>query len=479
MISAAEMRRLLVDGGFADSTARGFADALAALGPPSSGDRPDAFEHEAAEIGRVCRTGRELLDRLPLRSTRVAAERAAGDAVVRAMAEASRRFFRARRALIYDRLTVHRTQPLRLEELAAKGADLLPGILPNAAELARESERLQMDKDGLELHQGLFFSELLSDPSIGLHLCAAMLRPTPRALALQAEFERTGRVDLGAAYVEVAGEVAYVELRHPKYLNAEDDETLPAHETACDLVLLHPGVKMGVLRGGVIEHPRYQGRRIFSAGLNLTRLYHGKISFLFYLVRDLGFVNKLYRGLLTDPEGLNPDELANGPERTLEKPWVAVVEGFAIGGGCQLLLVMDYVIAESGAYCNLPARKEGIIPGCANLRLPRLVGERAAREAIMFDRAFQVDHADAAGLVNQVCPRERIDEAIRECTANAIGSGMVSASGNRKALRVQAEPLDTFRAYMATYTGEQAFCHLSEQLIENLRKHWRAAERRL
>ena len=44
------------------------------------------------------------------------------------------------------------------------------------------------------------------------------------------------------------------------------------------------------------------------------------------------------------------------PETTLEKPWIAVVDGFAIGGGCQLLLVVDYVIAESGAYFNLPAR---------------------------------------------------------------------------------------------------------------------------
>ena len=51
------------------------------------------------------------------------------------------------------------------------------------------------------------------------------------------------------------------------------------------------------------------------------------------------------------------------PERTLEKLWVAVVDKFAIGGGCQLLLVVDYVIAETGSYFNLPARKEGFLPG--------------------------------------------------------------------------------------------------------------------
>ena len=62
----------------------------------------------------------------------------------------------------------------------------------------------------------------------------------------------------------------------------------------------------------------------------------------------------------------------------IEKPWLAVVESFAIGGGCQLLCVMDRVIAEPGAYFNLPASKEGFIPGSANLRLPRLAGIQGA-----------------------------------------------------------------------------------------------------
>ena len=52
---------------------------------------------------------------------------------------------------------------------------------------------------------------------------------------------------------------------------------------------------------------------------------------------------------------------------------------------------MDYVIAETDSYFALPARKEGIIPGCANLRLPRFVGERIAREAIFFNRTFPAD----------------------------------------------------------------------------------------
>jgi thioesterase DpgC len=76
-------------------------------------------------------------------------------------------------------------------------------------------------------------------------------------------------------------------------------------------------------------------------------------------------------------------------------------------------------------------------------------------------------------------PRPEIDQAVRDCVANAIGSGMVSAGANRKAMRVQAEPMDQFRSYMATYARDQAFCHLSEQLVRNLERHWNAKERKL
>jgi thioesterase DpgC len=306
-----------------------------------------------------------------------------------------------------------------------------------------------------------------------------MLLPTAAAQEHLAEFRRSGQLDLGAVRVEAQGDAGYLTFHHPRYLNAEDDTTLAPQEIACDLILLHPRLRMGVLRGAPVPHPKYQGRRIFSAGINLTRIYQGKQSYLFYLTRDMGLLNKLFRGLAAvDRAGMleiRPEE----PEQTLEKPWLAVVDGFAIGGGCQILLVMDYVLAESGAYFNLPARKEGIIPGCANLRLPRFMGERMAREAIMFDKTFRVDEAEGRTLVNEVIPRERLDAAVEACVANAIGSGMVSAGGNRKAIRIQTEPLDTFRAYMATYAYEQAFCHLSEQLVHNLERHWNAKERKL
>ena len=478
-IAVKERSARLAGAGLAESRVNDFLQALDSSGGEYAQADASLLHKDADRLGKVCRQGRELLALLPAKSGRNAKEKAAGHALVHLLAAAVWRFFRAYRAPIYDTLTGGRKRALRVEELAWAGANLLPGILPTQAELAYESASLQMDKDGLEIHQGLFFGQLLSDRGIGLHLCTAMLLPSAAALAHLAQFQRTGTLDLGAVRVEASGDAGYLTFHHPRYLNAEDDDTLAPQEIACDLILLHPRLRMGVLRGAPVQHPKYQGRRIFSAGINLTRIYQGKQSYLFYLARDMGLLNKMFRGLAAVNRAGMLEVRADEPEQTLEKPWLAVVDGFAIGGGCQTLLVMDYVIAESGAYFNLPARKEGIIPGCANLRLPRFMGERMARQAIMFDKTFRVDDAEARTLVNEVHASARLDQAVDACISNALGSGMVSAAGNRKAIRIQSEPLDTFRSYMATYAYEQAFCHLSEQLVQNLERHWNARERKL
>ena len=213
-----------------------------------------------------------------------------------------------------------------------------------------------------------------------------MLRPTAEALERLDDFRATGVADLGAAHLRREGRAGVLELRNPRHLNAEDDSRSPATEVAVDLALLDPEIEIGVFRGGVVDHPRYAGRRIFGAGINLTLLYRGQVSYLFYIVRDLGYVNKLYRGL-------RPVHRPAEPEQTTEKLWIGAVETYAIGGACQLLHVMDHVIAERGARLFLPARKEGIIPGASNLRLARAVGDRLARQAILSGREFVAGHA--------------------------------------------------------------------------------------
>jgi thioesterase DpgC len=366
---------------------------------------------------------------------------------------------------VYAELTADLTRSVRDEELLYAAAERFPGLVPTRDQVEAELGRRLPDKEGVELAQGIFLARVLASPDAGTHLIDSMLRPTDAALERLDEFRATGSADLGAVHVTREGRAGVLELRNPRHLNAEDDITLAASEQAVDLILLDPDIEVGVLRGGPVDHPRYRGRRVFGAGLNLTRLYRGELPFLFFMTRDLGYVHKIFRGL-------------SGPH-AVEKLWVAAVETYAIGGACQLLHVVDHVIAERGARLYLPARKEGIIPGASNLRLPRFVGDRLARQAILSGLEFEAGVPPAELLCDEVVDPGEVDAALAARVDAMTGSGLVSAAANRRALRIGEEPLDVFREYMAVFAEEQARCHRSPALVRNLEEHWRAHEREL
>ncbi|HEX9725840.1 MAG TPA: enoyl-CoA hydratase/isomerase family protein, partial [Vicinamibacteria bacterium] len=120
-------------------------------------------------------SGWDCLDRLPLRSKRTEAERAEASRVRDSLLAETGRLARSNRREIYDRLTDGRTRPVRVDDLVYRAAELWPGLVPTREEVAREAERMQMDKDGREIQQGILVSELLSDPEIGAHLISSML----------------------------------------------------------------------------------------------------------------------------------------------------------------------------------------------------------------------------------------------------------------------------------------------------------------
>jgi thioesterase DpgC len=387
----------------------------------------------------------------------------------RALREA---FMRRHAEAVYEALTGGYRNEVRVEELVFAAADRFPGLVPTRQQIAAERKLKQSEKAGHELDQGTFLAHLLARPRPGTHLAHVMLRPRREALERLGEFRATGRADLGLARVERIGSAGHVELANPRFLNAEDDGATAALEIGVDLVLLDPDCEVGVLRGAVVDHPRHAGRRVFNAGINLTHLYHGLISLVDFMVaREMALLGKIQRGLWLS------DDWESGLEDTAEKPWIAAVESFAIGGGCQLLLVMDRVIAEEGAYFSLPARKEGIVPGNANQRLPRFLGDRLARQAILFERSFPVADPVTAGLCDRVVAREAMDAAIAEDASQLTSAGLVAAAANRKLLRIGQEPLDDFRRYMAVYAREQSLCLYAPALIENLERNWNAAER--
>ncbi len=361
--------------------------------------------------------GNELLTQLPPKdeeATRLKAE-----------LDAERiKFMRAHADDVYAALTDNLRRPLRDEALVYAAAERFPGLTPTREQVARERELPLREKTGLEIAQGLFLSFVLASRSSGSHLVWAMLRPTEQALERLEDFRRTG----------VAG----------------------------------------VIRGAVVSHPRHAGRRVFGAGLNLTHLYHGRLDFMFFVTRDLGYVNKLFRGLSAEVH--RPGE----PEETTEKLWVAAVEAFAIGGACQILHTVDHVVATRGARLYLPARKEGILPGASNLRLQRSVGDRLARQAILSGLEFEAGTPNGDLLVDEVVDSDAdMDAAVERRVEALTSSGLVNAAGNRRASRVGAETLDLFREYMAMFCREQAHCHFSPALVRNLEEHWNAHERRL
>ena len=367
---------------------------------------------------------------------------------------------------LYDALTDGRTRSVRVEDLVYAAAERVPGLVPARAEVDAEADLPLTSKSRFELSQGLLISEWLRDPGIGTHLLNTMLEPTQLGLEHLDEFSRSGFVDFGTVTLTRRGRAAILELANPRHLNAEDRTTLAFTEAAVDIATLDPEIEIGVFRGGIVDHERYSGQRVFGSGINLTHLYHGRIDYLFYIERDAGFVNKLYRGV-------------RGPDGEHEKLWMAVVENFAIGGACQILHTMDHVIGTRGSRLFLPARKEGIIPGVSNLRLPRFVGDRAARQAILSGREWTVGDADAELLCDEAVDPSELEGTIATRIDALTNSGLVSAVANSRALRIGQEPFDLFREYMAEFAREQALCHLSPALVSNLERNWDAANRRV
>jgi (3,5-dihydroxyphenyl)acetyl-CoA 1,2-dioxygenase len=403
-------------------------------------------------------------------------DRSAEAAVLRAQAQSAKeKFFRRHAVAFYDEVTGNGERYLRVGDVLMAVSSRYPALLPTRAQIDAERALMQQSaKEGRELDQGLFLGQILADERCGMHLIHAMLKPRREALDRIAEFRQSGFADLGEAKVERKGKVGIVTLLNAKFLNAEDDRATAALETAVDLVLLDEAIEVGVMRGGTVQHPKYKDRRIFNAGINLTHLYYGQISFAHFMVeRELGLVHKIYRGHWRSE---SYDELY---EDYVEKPWIAAVEAFAIGGGCQLLCVMDRVLAETGSYFNLPASKEGFIPGAANLRFPRLVGGKLAREGIFFERVFHADTPEGRMICDEVVPAGGMDAAIEANAAQLVRAGMMSAVSNRRALRVGEEPLPIFRRYMATYARQQSRCLYDQKLIDNLEHSWKPNTRRM
>ena len=123
--------------------------------------------------------------------------------------------------------------------------------------------------------------------------------------------------------------------------------------------------------------------------------------------------------------------------RTIRKPVIGAVAGFALGGGCELAMMCDFIIAAENAKFGQPEIKIGVIPGAGGTqRLPRAVGKSKAMDMALTARMMDVTEAERAGLVSRVVPLDKLMEealaaALTICSFSQIAVMAAKESVNR------------------------------------------------
>jgi cyclohexa-1,5-dienecarbonyl-CoA hydratase len=136
----------------------------------------------------------------------------------------------------------------------------------------------------------------------------------------------------------------------------------------------------------------------------------------------------------------------------MELPTIAAVQGAALGGGCELTLVCDLVVAASEASFAQPEIKLGVFPPLAAVMLPRLVPPHLAAEMLLAGRRLGAEEARAAGLVNQVVPATELGAA-----ANGLASQLLALSASSLRLAKRAMKLARCRADGAEIEAAERF----------------------
>jgi len=181
---------------------------------------------------------------------------------------------------------------------------------------------------------------------------------------------------------ESADGVAKISINRPP-LNIINIETMLELTMALEQAQKDPNAKVVVITG--------VGDRAFCSGVDIRDHFPEKIE------TALNVFNKVFHSLVN-----------------LDKPTVAVVNGFALGGGCELASGCDMIIASEKAQFGQPEISVGAIPSVATVLLPRLIGRKKAFELILTGDVIGAAEAKQIGLVNKVVPPEKLDEAMTE-----------------------------------------------------------------
>jgi enoyl-CoA hydratase len=254
----------------------------------------------------------------------------------------------------------------------------------------------------------------------------------------------------GNILVETHGKVGLIRLHRPKQMNALNDALMDELGAALDGFEADENIAAIVITGS---------EKVFAAGADIAAM------------KDWGYMD-VYKS----------DYITRNWERvkTCRKPVIAAVAGYALGGGCELAMMCDIILAADNAQFGQPEIRLGVVPGAGGTqRLPRAVGKAKAMDLCLTARMMDAAEAERAGLVSRVIPAQKLlDEAL--ATAEKIAGFslpvvmMIKESVNRAFESSLAEGLlferRTFHAAFATEDrreGMAAFVEKRPPLFKN------------
>ncbi|MDB5848777.1 MAG: enoyl-CoA hydratase [Rhodoferax sp.] len=181
-----------------------------------------------------------------------------------------------------------------------------------------------------------------------------------------------------------ADKVGIVTLNRPKQLNALNDQLMDELGQALKAFDADAAIGCIVLTGS---------EKAFAAGADIAAMAH----YSFADVYKNDYITRNWESI-----------------RSVRKPVIAAVSGFALGGGCELAMMCDFIIAADNAKFGQPEIKLGVIPGAGGTqRLPRAVGKAKAMDMALTGRMMDATEAERAGLVSRVVPLDKLmDEAL-------------------------------------------------------------------
>ena len=178
-----------------------------------------------------------------------------------------------------------------------------------------------------------------------------------------------------------ADKVGVITLNRPKQLNALNGELMDELGHALKAFDDNPAIGCMIITGS---------EKAFAAGADIGAM----ATYTFADVYKTDYITRNWETI-----------------RTIRKPVIAAVSGFALGGGCELAMMCDFIIAADNARFGQPEIKLGIIPGAGGTqRLPRAVGKAKAMDLALTGRMMDVTEAERAGLVSRVVPLDKLME---------------------------------------------------------------------